>query len=82
VIGLSIEASIQHKQQQQQVTCAIVTKPDTSQDMSHLPSRNITRMQTWPLVVFQEEDGVVRLDEPSMAWYLAEREVESYECFL
>jgi hypothetical protein len=39
-------------------------------------------MQTWPLVVFQEEDGVVRLDEPSMAWYLAEREVESYECFL
>ncbi|KAI5204120.1 hypothetical protein E4T39_03795 [Aureobasidium subglaciale] len=79
VHGLSTKFLPWHKREQ--VVCRTTVKADVK---AHVPIGDIPSPESLRedgVVLFRERDGVVKLDSADSAWYLAGREVESYECF-
>ncbi|KAI5248436.1 hypothetical protein E4T42_05617 [Aureobasidium subglaciale] len=79
VHGLSTKFLPWHKREQ--VVCRTTVKADVKSQVPIEGVSNPESLQEDGEVQFRERDGVVRLDEVDSVWYLAGREVESYECF-
>lgn len=79
VLGLSSESTARHRRRE--ITCVVGTVSSTQMDRSSFRPGGAMKAETKAEVMFQESDDTVRLDKALSPLFLAEKEVESYECF-